>query len=36
MINLAEPLKATGDHKIELKTTPPGQGHLSVRVEALK
>lgn len=34
MIVLSEPLKIVGKHKVELKTTPPGRGHLVVQVTA--
>lgn len=34
MILLDEPIKTVGEHKVELKTTPPGRGHLLVQVSA--
>lgn len=34
IILLPEPIKALGNHQVELKTTPPGQGRLIVQVVA--
>lgn len=36
LVIYSEPIKTVGDHRVELKTTPPGRGHLLVQVAPIQ